>query len=131
MTPGASHAAPCSSGETGISSCLIANYLLSGVGIAALWLKGGHPERTSAVLMVLVMPVHASMLLSLEPYSDLPARGGLGIPGAVTLLAGASERWRAGERAISQIGRKGPRETISANGGPTGEVQEWPPSPRS
>ena len=110
MTPGASNATPRSSGETGISSYLIAYYLLSGVGIAALWLKGGRPGRASAGLMV----------LHLEPYSDLSARGGPGILGAVTLLAGASERRLAGDRAISQIGRKGP----------TGEAQETAPSPR-
>lgn len=120
-----------------------------------MWLKGGHPERLSAGLMILILPVsyilhpfrignvmvgdaavdigmllffgwlgltrerwwflvmtgvmvltvlvHVSMFLlpRLEVYSDLSARVGLGLLGALTMLAGAGERWLAGERARS------------------------------
>lgn len=54
---GESHAPTRSSGETSISSFLIAYYVLSGAAIAALWVKGGHPERKAAGLMVLVFPI--------------------------------------------------------------------------
>lgn len=141
-----------SSGETGISSYLIAYYLLSAVGIAVLWFKGGHPERLTAGVLVLLFPVsyllhpwrignvmvgdaaldvamtlffgwlafaqdrwwplvmtgmmvltlmvHASMVLmpQLEAYSDLSARVGLALLSSIVLLAGAGERWLAGER---------------------------------
>lgn len=51
--------------------------------------------------MVLTLLVHAAMLLlpHLDTYSDLSARVGLGILSSLILLAGAGERWLAGERA--------------------------------
>jgi hypothetical protein len=51
--------------------------------------------------MVLTLLVHAAMLLMphLDTYSDISARIGLGILSSLILLAGAGERWLAGERA--------------------------------
>ncbi len=62
-------------------------------------------------VMVLTLLVHASMALMphLEPYSDLSARVGLALLGSVTLLAGAGERWLAGERTGSDRRRTAPR----------------------
>lgn len=173
--------------------------MLSWLAIAALWLRGGPPERITAGLMVLVFPVsyvlhpwrmgnvmigdaatdivltlffawlaftrerwwplvmigamvltllvHASMFLlpHLEAYSDLSARIGLGILSALTLLAGAGERWLAGERASidHHVWRIGARPAIarsspiggSARTGPRGrsrdgKLLERPPSLR-
>jgi hypothetical protein len=51
--------------------------------------------------MVLTLLVHTAtyLLPHVDTYSDLSARIGLGILSSLILLAGAGERWLAGERA--------------------------------
>lgn len=54
-------------------------------------------------VMVLTLLVHVAMFVvpTMGAYAEVSARIGLGITMALALLAGAAERWLAGERAVS------------------------------
>lgn len=61
------------------------------------------PLAMTAVMALTVL-VHVSifMIPSLGAYAEMSARIGLGIVMALILLAGAGERWLAGEPAVSE-----------------------------
>lgn len=56
-----------------------------------------------AAIMALTVMVHVAIFAvpALGEYAEMSARIGLGILMALALLAGAGERWLAGDRAIS------------------------------
>lgn len=62
------------------------------------------PLAMTAVMALTVL-VHVSIFLvpGLGAYAEISARIGLGILMALVLLAGAGERWLAGERAVSDL----------------------------
>ena len=130
--------------------------MLTLVAVVVAWMKGGHPERLAAVVIltsfsvsfithewkvgdfyagdavvdVLLTAVFVWMAVTRDrwwplvmsaimgltllvyvasltvpgvgPYAAISARIGFGILTALTLIAGAGERWLAGERAVSR-----------------------------
>lgn len=141
--------------------------MLSLVAVTAAWVKGGHPERLGALVIMAAFavsfwtheirigdfyagdavvdlalagvfvwmsvtrdrwwPLFMSAILGLTllvyvasltvpgvgPYAAVSARVGLGILTALTLLAGAGERWLAGERPVSATAVWGHRSRAS------------------
>lgn len=87
--------------------------LLLFFGWQALRRERWWPLVMTAVMMLTVL-VHiaAFTVPTLDAYTDLSARVGLGLATALTLIAGVGERWLAGERAVSQIGRDRVREPV-------------------
>ena len=63
--------------------------------------------------LTLMVYVTALLVPSLGPYASISARVGLGLLTMLTLLAGAGERWLAGEAAVSGAARWRPRRKAS------------------
>jgi hypothetical protein len=56
---------------------------------------------TAVMVLTLLVHVLIFMVPGLGEYAEMSARIGLGILMALVLMAGAGERWLAGERAVS------------------------------
>jgi hypothetical protein len=91
------------------------------------------PLAMTAVMALTVL-VHVSIFVipSLGAYAEMSARIGLGIVMALVLMAGAGERWLAGEPAVSECKvwrrRRPPRPDVSTENSPRGAPISHPSS---
>ena len=83
------------------------------------------PLAVTGCLVLIIMVHLLTVLTPLSFVAAMSARVGLWLLLHVILLAGVAERWLAGERAISRIGRAGGRQSLQT-AGPDSDLPERP-----
>ena len=86
-----------------------------------VWMALTHdrwwPLAMSAIMALTVLVYAAALVVpGVGPYAVISARIGLGLLTTLILLAGAGERWMAGERPISELRNWRPRGPLGRRG---------------